>query len=81
MDFTEEIRRGITKTPTVSKVERGKFRFTEWDIHKFEDVIKVSMKDYTNSMEEVKDIRRADRNEALTRLEMKYYRNFTGKLS
>ena len=39
------------------------------------------MKDYANSLKEILEIRKADRNERLTKLEMKEYRKFTGKLS
>ena len=39
------------------------------------------MKDYANSFMAISDIRKADRNERLTKLEMKEYRKFTGKLS
>ena len=39
------------------------------------------MKDYANSMNEIQEIRRADRNEMLLRIDMKEYRKFTGKLS
>ena len=48
--FVEKIRMGIAEVLTVSKVERDKFRFTGWDVERFEDVVKVSMKDYANSM-------------------------------
>merc|ERR1711873_279605 len=43
--------------------------------------IKVSMEDYANSVEEIKEIRKGDRNEKLTRAELKEYRKYTGKIS
>ena len=46
-----------------------------------EDGIEVTMSDYVKSMEDVKDIRKADRDEELTSLEMKEYRKITGKVS
>ena len=39
------------------------------------------MEDYLESLEEIKDIRKADREEDLTKLELKEYRKMTGKLS
>ena len=62
-------------------VERDKFRFTGWDEERYEDVVKVSMKDYVNSMNEIQKIRRADRNEKLSKIKMKEYRMFARKLS
>ena len=43
---------------TVSKVERDKFRFTECDNEKYENHIRVTMKDYTKSMERITEIRK-----------------------
>ena len=62
-------------------MERDNFRFTGWDIDKYEDIIKVSMRDYANIMDGVKQMRKANRHESLTRMELKEYRKFTGKLS
>ena len=39
------------------------------------------MEDYVESLEEVKEIRKADRDEYLIKAEMKVYRKMTGKLS
>ena len=39
------------------------------------------MEDYVESLEETKEIRKADRDEDLTKAELKKYRNMTGKLS
>ena len=40
------------------------------------------MEDYTNSLEDIKEIRKVeDRNEPLTKLEMKEYRKMTGKIA
>ena len=39
------------------------------------------MEDYVGSLEEVKEIRRADRDEDLTMAEMKVYRKRTGKMA
>ena len=39
------------------------------------------MEDYADSIEEIKEIRKADRNERLTTAELKEYRKYTGKIS
>ena len=55
----------------ISKVERGKFRFTDLDILKQEDNIVLSMEDYVQGLEDVRDIRKADRDKPLIKLELK----------
>lgn len=80
--FIEKIRAGIADELTLSKVEKDKFRFIGWDIEKFEDQIRVTMKDYARSIEEVTDIRKViDHHDPLMKLELKQYRKNTGKLS
>ena len=66
---------------TVSKIERDKFRYTGIDVSTVEDGIEIEMEDYVESLEEVKEIRKADRNEDLTKAELKVYRKMSGKLS
>ena len=44
--FLERILTGISETLTLSKIERDKFRFTELNIEKYGDQIKVTMDDY-----------------------------------
>ena len=39
------------------------------------------MEDYVERLEEVKEIRKADRDEDLTKAELKVYRKMSGKLS
>ena len=64
---------------TVSKIEEDCFRFTGLDIKKVDN---GRMEDYTNSLEDIKEIRKVeDRNEPLTKLEMKEYRKMTGKIA
>ena len=46
-----------------------------------EDGIEIEMKDYVDSLEEVKEIRKAVRDDPLTRAELKVFRKMTGKLS
>ena len=63
----------------MSKIEEDCFRFTGLDMKKVDDGIKVSMKDYADSLEDIKEIRKVeDRNEPLTKLE---YSKMTGKIA
>ena len=39
------------------------------------------MKDYVDSLEEVREIRKSDREDPLTKTELKVFRKMTGKLS
>ena len=72
----------IGRELTVSKIEEDCFRFTGLDIKKVENGIEVSMEDYTNSLEDIRDIRQVeDRNELLTKLKMKEYRKITGQIA
>merc|ERR1712002_554362 len=80
-EFVERIVNGIRKKFTVSKVEKDVFRFTGLDVKAGNGKIKVSMEDYANSVEEIKEIRKANRDEKLTRAELKEYRKYTGKIS
>ena len=70
-----------TETLTISRIERDMFRSTGRDIEIYEDMMRLSIKDYAQSLERIREIRRAHRNRALTRMEMIEYRKFTGKLS
>ena len=81
-DFVKRVIDHIGRELTVSKIEEDCFRFTGLDIKKVDNGIKVSMEDYTNSLEDIKEIRKVeDRNEPLTKLEMKEYRKMTGKIA
>ena len=40
-NFIEKVKKVISDTLTISKMEKDKFRFTSWDIEKYEDQIKV----------------------------------------
>ena len=74
-DFVKKIIEHIGKELTMSKIEEDCFRFTGLDIKKVDDGIEVSMKDYAESLEVIKEIRKVeDRNEPLTKLKMKEYR-------
>ena len=70
-EFVKQIIQHIGRQLTVSKIEEDCFRFTGLEIKKVDDGIEVSMKDYAESLEDIGDIRMTDRNEPLTKLEMK----------
>ena len=80
-EFVRKVIKQVEWQLTVSKVEKDKFRFTGLDISSVEDGIEVAMEDYVNSIEDVVNVRNADRDEELTGLEMKEYRKVTGKVS
>ena len=79
--FIKEVLETISRELTVSKVERHNLRYTGIDVSTMNDGIEVQMEDYLESIEEIKEIRKADREEDLTKLELKEYRKMTGKLS
>ena len=79
-EFVEEIISVVEKELTVSKVEEDVFRYTGLDIKSVSDGIKISMEDYSRSLKEITEIRKTDdRNESLTKLEMKLYGKMTGR--
>ena len=80
-EFVRKVIKQVERQLTVSKVEKDKFCFTGLDILSVEDGIEVAMEDYVNSIEDVVNVRNADRDEELTGLEMKEYRKVTGKVS
>merc|ERR1712240_808526 len=80
-EFVQRIVAGIEEKFTVSKVEEDNFRFTGLDVKTKNGKIEVSMEDYAESIQEIKEIRKANRNEKLTKPELKEYRKYTGKLS
>ena len=79
--FVNEVIDTISKDLTVSKIERDNFRYTGIDVKTVEDGIEIEMQDYVDSLEEVKEIRKAVRDDPLTRAELKVFRKMTGKLS
>ena len=81
IEFVQRIVKGIQERFTVSKIEEDKFRFKGLDVKAENGKIQVSMEDYADSVEEIKEIRKADRGEKLTRVELKEYRKYTGKIS
>ena len=81
VNFIENILKKLKETLTVSKVEKGQYRFTGTDVKKFEEGIELSIEDYAYSIEEIKEIRKEKKEEPLTKTELKVYRKYTGKLN
>merc|ERR1712240_149792 len=81
LEFVKRIVIGIQEKFTVSKVEEDNFRFTGLDVKTKNGKIEISMEDYAESIKEIKEIRKADRNEKLITAELKEYRKYTGKIS
>ena len=77
----KRIVKGISEKFTVSKVEENRFRFTGLDVKAEKEKIEVSIEDYAKSVEPIEEIRKVDRNEKITKLELKEYRKYTGKIS
>ena len=77
-DFLMKITKKIEDNLTV---EKDKFRFNGIDVIRTSNGIEISMNDYANSIEEIQDIRKAKKDEVLTKTEMKLYRKMTGKLN
>ena len=80
-DFNEKVLNKLKDTLTVSKVERDHYRFTGIDVKKSGDSIELSMEDYADSIEEIKEIRRDKKEEPLTKTELKIFRKYTGKMN
>ena len=79
--FIKEVLETISRELTVSKIEKDKFRYTGIDVSAVDDGIEVQMEDYLDSLEEIKEIQKADRDEDLTKAELREYRKITSKLS
>ena len=80
-DFVNDVINTLAEELTVSKIEKENFRYTGIDVKTVEDGVEIDMKDYVDSLEEVKEIRKADKEDPLTRAELKVYRKMTGKLN
>ena len=81
-EFIEKVISHVERELTVSKIEEDTFRFTGLDVKVVDDGIEVSMEDYTQSLQDIKQIRKVEnREELLTKLEMKEYRKMTGKIA
>ena len=77
-EFINKVLEFINRELTDSKTERDSFRYTGIDVSTIDDGIEIKMEDYVESLEEIKEIWKADREEDMTKLEMKEYRKMTG---
>ena len=67
---------------TISKVEYDNSQYTGQDISSAEDgSILIEMKDYVESLEDIKEIRKARKDKEWTKMEFKEFRKITGKIS
>ena len=80
-DFIKEVLETVARELTVSKIERDSFRYTGIDVSTVDDGIEIEMEDYVAGLEEVREIRKSDRDDPLTKAELKTFRKITGKLS
>ena len=80
-DFVEKVVGAVKGELTISKREDDVFRFTGVDVRKTVDGIKISMNDYAESIEKIKEFRPAKRTDPLMPAELKLYRGYTGKIS
>ena len=79
--FIQEVLEMVEKELTVSKVERDNFHFKGLDISMVEDRFKIKMADYVDSLKDIKKIQKAEKDDNLTKQEIKEYRKVTEKLS
>ena len=79
--FIKEVLETVKRELTISKIERDNFRYTGMDISTVKDGIKREMVDYVDSLRDIKEIRKVDRDEDLTKMEIKGHWKMTGKLS
>ena len=71
-EFVKEIILVVEEELTVSKVKKYTFRYIGLEVKIVSDGIKISMEDYSKSLKEITEISKTDdRNESLTKLEMK----------
>ena len=77
--FIKDILGLIDDQLKVSKVERGKFRFTGIDIEEKSEGIHISMEDYVKSIKLIPIFRDDPDSSDLTSTEVKLYRKYVGK--
>ena len=81
-EFVEKVLSVVERELTVSKIEEDTFRFTGLDIKVVTDGIKISMEGYSQNLKDIQEIRKVDdRNEELSKVEMKLYRKMTSKIA
>ena len=72
--FIKEVLEMIEIELTISKIERDNFRFTGLDISTVVDGFEIGMADYADSFTEVKEIRKTDQDDDITKQKIKEYR-------
>ena len=75
--FVNEVIDTVSRELTVSKIEKDAFRYTGIDVKAVNDGIEIEMQDYVDSLEEVKEIRKAVRDDPLKRAELKVFWKMT----
>ena len=65
--FINEVIETVSRELTVSKIERDNFRYTGIDVKTTEDSIEIKMQDYVDILEEVTEMRKAVRDDPLTK--------------
>ena len=79
--FIEEVLGIVDKELTVLKVKQDNIRFTGLDISAVDDGFEIEMADYINSLRDIKKIRKVEKDENLTKNEIKEYQKVTRKWS
>ena len=69
--FIKEVLETISRELTVPKIERDNFRYTGIDVSGVKDGIEVQMEGYVEILKDMKEIQKSDREEDLTKLELK----------
>ena len=70
-DFMKKVLENVEKELTISKVEKNRFHFTGLNVAAVRDGIEVLMDDYVQSLKGINEIRKADMDEELIRVDMK----------
>ena len=73
-EFIKEVLEMIEIELTISKIERDNFRFTGLDISTVVDGFEIRMADYADTFTEVKEIRKTDQDDDITKQKIKEYR-------
>ena len=71
--FINEVIETVSRELTVSKIEKYNFRYMGIDVKTIEDGIEIEMMDYVAILKEVKEIRKAVRDDPLTKTELKAF--------
>ena len=80
-EFINKVLEIISRELMVSKIERDSFRYTGIDVSTTDHGLEIKIEGYVESLEDIKEIRKADGEEDLIKLEMKEYRKMTRKFA